>query len=79
MVGSVLGAAVRDPVGELAGVGIEQQDRTDRARAAKQLHEHEDRDRAGAISANVSVSDRATVMAGLAKLVLLVNQYAAVR
>ena len=47
--------------------------------AADQLHEHERRaPRPGRCPAKVSESVRATVTAGLAKLVELVNQYAAV-
>jgi hypothetical protein len=63
---------------DLGRVGVEQADGPDGEGAAQQLHEANIGTDAGAMPAKVSDSVRATLIAGLAKLVLLVNQYAAV-
>lgn len=58
-------------------VGIERPDGGDRDHAADQLGGDDPGTEAGAIPANVPEHIRPTVIAGLAKLVEFVNQYAA--
>ena len=73
------GSGVRQDVGDDGAMRVRHGDAAGRRPTdrADELRDDEHRHRAGAMPAKVSVNVRPTVTAGLAKLVELVNQYAA--